>query len=599
MRVLRESRKWICGIAAALVAAGCSGGSSGGGSGPQPDPPLVTGFSPPDDPTGLTPTEPTVVLTVTFDTGIDPATLTDQTFLVDDPVGAVAGTVIYDDTTFTATFTPAQALLLDAEHTATVTTDVTSVDGLALKQETSWSFAVRAGAWGPAMPLNFAQAVNEHDFHAAAAADGRVWVVWKEGTGSAMPGIWAKRIAPDGTALDNPEPIGPGDACDPRVGVDGDGNAICVWGQVDAPGGGERIYANCFDGTAWGTPTTIDGHPTDPENTGPRLAVIEDGRAIVVWEARDNQSGVYLLQTAEFDPVGGWSDPAGHYESESVVQAFSYEGDYNVGANENGDAVVTGTRKDSMTNRRKGRKKVIRIGDESESSFSGLGPEVPPSDPLDPFDVEVGSTTLVVNDSILVIWIQQTNCPDGVSFVQTDRAWSARYVPSVDGSSFGTWKSATLVDGCASDDSNGFPGVALAPDGVGRAVWQQSTSGGYRLGVNETDSAGVWQAPGLQSLQELCGSAASEDHRIVLDPTGLNGFSVWLESSGCGAPLALWARPIVDGAYVGPTQWLDACTGSCGAVGTPQVTVDPSGRFTALWRQSQDGTTKTWFARFQ
>lgn len=83
-------------------------------------------------------------LKAVFDEDVNPATVTDATFLVNN--GAVAGTVSYDAPTKTATFTPSAPFGSETAYTATITTGVRDLAGNALAAGHEWSFTTTDGA---------------------------------------------------------------------------------------------------------------------------------------------------------------------------------------------------------------------------------------------------------------------------------------------------------------------------------------------------------------------------------------------------------------------------------------------------------------------
>ena len=82
------------------------------------------------------------VVTGTFSKAVDPATVTGSTFTLTSPSGPVTGTVSYSGTT--ATFTPASDLAFSTVYSATITTGVKDLDGLAMEENHQWSFTTEA-----------------------------------------------------------------------------------------------------------------------------------------------------------------------------------------------------------------------------------------------------------------------------------------------------------------------------------------------------------------------------------------------------------------------------------------------------------------------
>jgi hypothetical protein len=95
-------------------------------------------------PDGVTGVSINKVVEATFSRAMDPDTITDATFLVQQDKTDVVGDVDYDPLTRTATFTPVDPLTVGLEYTATITTGAMTPDGAALGMEHSWSFETDA-----------------------------------------------------------------------------------------------------------------------------------------------------------------------------------------------------------------------------------------------------------------------------------------------------------------------------------------------------------------------------------------------------------------------------------------------------------------------
>ncbi len=103
--------------------------------------PVVLSTVPADAATGASPYMP---VTAAFNKPINPATLTEASFTLSGPSGAVSGAVSYLAGTQTAVFTPAAALAPLSLYTATLTTAVTDSNGVPLATAHSWSFTTGA-----------------------------------------------------------------------------------------------------------------------------------------------------------------------------------------------------------------------------------------------------------------------------------------------------------------------------------------------------------------------------------------------------------------------------------------------------------------------
>lgn len=105
------------------------------GTGTDTIAPTVLSTVPADGATGVA---VTTVVAATFDEAIDPVTVDNTSFFVNDGAGNVDGTITFVDNT--ATFTPSADLAVNTVYTATLTTDVTDASGNPLADNVVWSF---------------------------------------------------------------------------------------------------------------------------------------------------------------------------------------------------------------------------------------------------------------------------------------------------------------------------------------------------------------------------------------------------------------------------------------------------------------------------
>ena len=109
-------------------------------------PPTVVSTVPADGATGVA---LNAAISATFSQPMDPATLNATTFTVKQGTTKVVGTVTFAAATRTVTFTPTLSLSNDLVYTATISTAVTDVAGLALVRSYEWIFTT---APTPALP---------------------------------------------------------------------------------------------------------------------------------------------------------------------------------------------------------------------------------------------------------------------------------------------------------------------------------------------------------------------------------------------------------------------------------------------------------------
>jgi hypothetical protein len=104
-------------------------------------PPSVSSVAPAENATGI---DPTTVITAMFSESVDPATIDNTSFTLQDGSNApIAGAVTYDAVSRTATFRPMNKLDYSMAYTATVTTAVKDMTGTNMVASKTWSFTVK------------------------------------------------------------------------------------------------------------------------------------------------------------------------------------------------------------------------------------------------------------------------------------------------------------------------------------------------------------------------------------------------------------------------------------------------------------------------
>ena len=112
---------------------------------------------------GLSGASQRVVVVIEFDEPMLGSSITSSTFTLKLGGTAVPGTVAYNPTTWTATFTPAGTLASYSSYTAQLTTAVQNAQGVALPNPITWSFTTAAGrsasamAWFPGLSKSTAR----------------------------------------------------------------------------------------------------------------------------------------------------------------------------------------------------------------------------------------------------------------------------------------------------------------------------------------------------------------------------------------------------------------------------------------------------------
>jgi Ice-binding-like/Bacterial Ig-like domain len=145
MRRYNVATTWFIAFLLLIICAGCS----------DPDKHMNPGLVPPTvlsvtPPAGTVGTCPNMVVTATFSKAMNSTSINSSTFTLAGPSASpVTGTVTYDASSNTATFTPATALALSTLYTATITTGAIDEQGIALASNYVWTFTTGANTCVP------------------------------------------------------------------------------------------------------------------------------------------------------------------------------------------------------------------------------------------------------------------------------------------------------------------------------------------------------------------------------------------------------------------------------------------------------------------
>jgi len=117
----------------------------------------------------------------------------------------------------------------------------------------------------------------------ASDGKGHAMAVWSQSDGI-RTSIWANSYDRTGwgtAVLIETEDLG--DAVSPQICLDGEGHALAVWAQ--SSGSGNRIWANYYDSTGWGTAELLETEDSHPAYS-PQVSFDCRGRALAVWSQR-------------------------------------------------------------------------------------------------------------------------------------------------------------------------------------------------------------------------------------------------------------------------------------------------------------------------
>jgi len=200
--------------------------------------------------------------------------------------------------------------------------------------------------WGTAEPIETDDAGNAFFPQVATNSKGMGIAVWYQADGAGHDDIWANCYIA-GKGWDTAECIdtGTGDAQNPRVAVDENGNAVVVWQQSD--GTRDSVWAKRYFGGTWGTAELIEANDARFDYD-PRIAAYGNGNAVAVW-LRCRYDGIhythYNVCSNRYEPGTGWGTAERIEMNNAAIDDFPQ-----VAVDENGNAMVVWQQNDVRTN---------------------------------------------------------------------------------------------------------------------------------------------------------------------------------------------------------------------------------------------------------
>lgn len=364
-----------------------------------------------------------------------------------------------------------------------------------------WARRFDNSSWGICEMIGINNGSHAEKPQIAVASDGAAIVLWEQSDGT-RDRIWANRF--DGSVWGTPELIDINDdshSSDPQIAMAADGSAIAVWVQSD--GSRDNIWANQFDGNVWGTAERI-GRNDLGYSYLPQVATTTDGSAIAVWFQHD---GLTFSIWANRFASGVW-DTAGLIESSDIEPA----GYPNIAIARDGSAIAVwqqwdGSRHKISANQFDGSVwgTAVRIENNNfdDAEFFGIYPYV----------------AFAGDGSAIAIWNQS----DGIRH----NIWANRF----DGS---TWGTAELIENNDSGDA-ALPQITVAVDGAAIAVWHQTDGSRWNIWSNRFDGS-TW---GTSELIENSDSGDAAFPQIAFTIDG-SAFSVWHQNDG--SRLDIWSN---------------------------------------------------------
>lgn len=411
--------------------------------------------------------------------------------------------------------------------------------------------------WEDAVMLEFLNAgfLDPGAPRIAADAYGNAFAVWDQYDG-ARNCVFASRyvhgVGWTGAVLIDSAGV---DSCyNPRIAVDGSGNAIAVWQQMVS--WVNSVWANRYVvGEGWGAAQEIEYLIV--ESGLPQVVVDESGNATVVWEVYD--SGHNHIWSNRYVVGEGWGEEEEEEEVEQYVEdAYSID----LAVDDAGCVVAVWCQWDESHYNVSANRYVPGEGWGSAEMIGGKATGSA-SEPK----VAVSSS-----GDATAVWYQ-FDLGDGLYSI-----WSNRYVAGEG------WGAAELLEHDDSADASA-PRVACDGSGNALAVWQQDDAGIASIWSSLYVPGEGWSPPGTVEDNDLYATVPM----VVLDESGV-GTAVWHQSDG-------FRNTICSSRYVPGEGWgvMElASTDSTGGSTNPDAALDGFGNVFAVWLQHDGYRYNVW-----
>lgn len=306
--------------------------------------------------------------------------------------------------------------------------------------------------------------------HVAMDDNGNTIVVWSQSDGVSTNRIYKSEYrnsqwSEPGDLSESISPSG-GTVFEPQVAMDNNGNAIVVWPQFD--GSYEQIYKSEFRNDGWNIPSDLsDNISPDGSDAGhPKMAMDDNGNAIVVWDQFDPSTDLSVIMMSEYRG-SSWSTPALENKispSGSDVATASTD----VAMDNNGEAtIVWGQEWDGL----------VRVFLSEYRNGGWIHPATTASY-ISPLNGQIAGPVVSMDDNgdAVITWRQRNVAGDAVDMITLGEfrndSWS---LPSID----------DIISPTGSFPGADRPNTAMSNNGTAIIVWRQHDGTSYRIYKSE------------------------------------------------------------------------------------------------------------------
>jgi hypothetical protein len=397
------------------------------------------------------------------------------------------------------------------------------------------------------------------------------------------------------------------EADSPQVALDPQGNAVAVWRRSNGPNYIVQGAVRPAGGGVWRAPVDLSAAGGDAGE--PQVAVDPQGNAVAVWDRFNGAN--YIVQGA-VRPAGSgvWQAPV------NLSAAGRTAGEPQVAVDPQGNAVAVWDRSDGANTIVQGAVRPAGSGvwqapvDLSAAGRTAGEPQVavdPQGNAVAVWDRSDGTNTIVqgaVRPAGSGVWQAPVDLsaaggpgesasnpqvavdPQGNAVAVWDRSNGAKYIVqgAVRPAGGGVWQAPVNLS-ADGEHLDRKPQVAVDPQGNAVAVWDRFNGADHIVqGAVRPAGGGVWQAPVNLSAAsrdvfepQVVVRDASEP-QVAIDPQG-NAVAVWHRFNLTNTMVQGAVRPAGSGVWQAPVNLSAAGRTAV----EPQVALDPHGNAVAVW----------------
>ena len=347
----------------------------------------------------------------------------------------------------------------------------------------------------------------------------------------------------------------------PDVAIDGSGNAVIVWEQINESTANEDIWSNRYvKGVGWSEPESVEENG-DERDFNPEILMTDQGDIVSVWT---RVSVPTRIMCSEYEAGGGWGEPYILDEAGGSIDAFRPA----IDADGEGAISVVWIQVEiadySVWSKRRSHSSDWGTA-EKIADDTGYTPFIPPA-------LKVGD-----GGNAMSVW------PHWNDIAMRFEVWACAYEADVG------WNTPAVLSATSyADNLNPVVGV----DRDGNAVVLFWRDGGWDDGIymRTYDVDDGWDD--LRMVAEAVSGMVTYP-RIAMNDDGA-ALMVYLSDDGSFSQVRSALLNPTGGWY--PSEQISENT--LGDASDAQIGIDGDGNAFALWAQDDGGKTNTWAARY-